>query len=212
MRKRLRMILICFVLLAGAVIATILYFRLEHNRETEIPERQDKSELPPGWSLAEIAEAAPPTYDPKKTYVLAWKIYVSTWQLSGEKKRHTSLVEECLVLTHWQEGYEPDEWVLSVLIRQKEVDDGQWRLATGWDGYPLYSESFDERPSNKKIHGFMDAHGDIADPHFYLGPVTSHDRLLDGKVCKRTWKAVIKEEPTRSFSKDPPPIVSGTSP
>ena len=197
MLKRWQWGLLGFVLVASAAIPAYLIFWKQHIRGTEDSERQDESELPSGWNIKEIGDVVPPLDKTKTTYILACKSIVN-------KQVPRSLTEECLVLTHWQNHPGSDGWVLAVVSRRpkSEDNDEDWYLPTGFSYYPC-EKVFDKRPTNKDIYRYMDNRNSGCG--WSLSAEIEGYSLVNAMVCNRTWKAVIKEQPTRSFSKDLPP-------
>jgi hypothetical protein len=146
--------------------------------------------LPEGWRINEIAQAAHPAAIATTTYVLAWKRLVDDRPV---------LTEECLVLADLGR----ERWVLSSVHRQQgrgwEIEFGH--MGPGYKGFPQgawvpCTESFTQRPSNKEVYRFTDGYMWL----FWVTP--GGQKVHDAQVCKRTWEEVLKEKPTRDFTKD----------
>jgi hypothetical protein len=155
-----------------------------------------KNTLPKGWKLEEIAKAALPGATSGSTYVLAWK------QIGDERP---VLVDYCLVVTHIPDYCGRERWdVVSVARNPGVPKNGEWEMVLvhygpGYKGFPQgawvhHYKCFDDRPTNKEVYQFADEFG-------WKFDADSGFKLLDARVCKETWEAVLKEKPTRNFPK-----------
>jgi hypothetical protein len=154
--------------------------------------------LPKGWRIEEIAQAAHPLCVPRDTHVLAWK--------SVEDERPLR-IDECLVLCCLKKDGREESWHLVSLYRHPRDGEGaKWEveivhMGPGYKGFEMgawvwHSERFANRPSNKEIYAFMD----MDEFRWHLGADRGF-KLLGGAICGDTWKAVVKETPTRDFPK-----------
>jgi hypothetical protein len=56
------------------------------------------------------------------------------------------------------------------------------------------SQYFATRPGNQQVYGFLDL------IRWNLGAEQGF-KLIDGRVCERTWQAGVGEKPTKDFSR-----------
>jgi hypothetical protein len=150
------------------------------------------AELPAGWRLEDI-DRAMPSYGPGgTTYVLAWKIV--------EDDRPLRL-EQCVALKHTDEASD-GRWVIASLHRHPGRGlRNLWEVSLPSVAPELdfkermekrQSRDFKSRPGNREVYAFLD------DYHWDLGAEQGF-RLIDGRVCERTWQAGVGERPTKDF-------------
>jgi uncharacterized protein (TIGR03067 family) len=148
-------------------------------------------EMPKGWRLDDIADAAPPRGDAGPTHVLAWKIV---------KDDRPLRLEYCLALKELKKPTKDrGRWVLASLVRNPAKGE-EWNFVTIWISpdpdfknppFIMYIEEYKDRPKNAEIYRFMDKY------RWTLGSGDGWD-LIDGGVCA-AWEKVVREKPTRSF-------------
>jgi len=153
--------------------------------------RVGTKEIPEGWRLADIADAAPPRSGPGPVHVLAWKVIEDDRPLR---------VENCLVLKELKKPTKSQgRWVLASLYRHP-AESKQWNFVTVWHTpdaefksppFTMYIEEYKKRPKNAEVHGFMDRF------RWTLGADAGW-MLIDGGVCA-AWEKAVGEKPTRSF-------------
>jgi hypothetical protein len=150
------------------------------------------AELPPDWRLEDIDRAMPPYNPGGTTYVLAWKIV---------EDERPFRVEQCLALKHTDQASD-GRWVIASLYRHPGRGlRNLWEVSVLSAAPDLdfkertklqLSRTFKSRPGNEEVYAFMDGcRWDLsAEPGF---------KLIDGRVCERTWQAGVGERPTKNF-------------
>ena len=160
------------------------------------PKDAAPSELPRGWDLAEIEEAAPPYGAGGRVSVLAWKVVEDDRPLR---------VETCLVLKDLGGEAKDRRWCLAHLYRHPLDKDPAWRLPPVWVSPPAplgpekavvvdHFKRLKAKPGNKDVY---DALGDVQ----WRFELEKGWKLVGCGVCEKTWEAATGERPTRFFER-----------
>jgi hypothetical protein len=163
-----------------------------------VQEKPVPNELPPSWTLEDIASQTPPYGARGRVYVLAWKI------LEDERPIR---FESCLALKvlDRDDGY--GRWCLAHLYRHPDDTKPEWQLSTihvsGRPGTKYFpglwihqDKRFNERPGNEEIYASFSP-----EEVGWSFEQDSGFRLVDCAVCEKSWKMAIGQKPTQFFER-----------
>jgi hypothetical protein len=160
-------------------------------------ERPVPNELPPTWSLEEIAKATPPSGTEGRVYVLAWKVMEDDRPVRTETCLALRVLEnnEGYCLAHlylWRPVGKKPVWTLSMIHVAGEK---------GTKYYPgadiLHAKRFKNRPSNKELYAAISSEEEVG----WSFEQDKGWKFVSCAVCEKSWHEAIGEKPTRFFGR-----------